>query len=143
MPITRSPFHLTILAGMGAVGAAVSFTCGMALLLSALAVYFADSQYLYGIAGHGLDVRHAVVLPHLGFAAFMVAIIKLNPLYHYINCMRCLVMYGTVPGPNTWFAWASSVLWHDGGGPGGFPQTAAQLYSVSVRSSPYAHHSGG
>ena len=35
---------------------------------------------------------------------FMVAIVKLNPLYHYINCMRCLVMYGTVPGPNTWFA---------------------------------------
>ena len=35
---------------------------------------------------------------------FMVPVIKLNPLYHYINCMRCLVMYGTVPGPNTWFA---------------------------------------
>ena len=35
---------------------------------------------------------------------FMVVVVKLNPLYHYINCMRCLVMYGTVPGPNTWFA---------------------------------------
>ena len=29
----------------------------------------------------------------------MVAIVKLNPLYHYINCMRCLVMYGTGARP--------------------------------------------
>ena len=38
----------------------------------------------------------------------MIPVIKLNPLYHYINCMRCLVMYGTVPGINTWFACIAS-----------------------------------
>ena len=31
-------------------------------------------------------------------------------LYHYINCMRCLVMYGTVPGPNTWIACIGSAV---------------------------------
>ena len=41
---------------------------------------------------------------------FMVPVIKLNPLYHYINCMRCLVMYGTVPGPNTWIACIGSAV---------------------------------
>ncbi len=58
---------------------------------------------------------------------FMVPVIKLNPLYHYINCMRCLVMYGTVPGPNTWFACIGSAVGMMVRGPCGLPQTAAQL----------------
>ena len=62
MLITRSPFHLTILLVWAPLVLLFLFTCGIALLLSALAVYFRDLQYL--------DVRHAVVLPHLGLAAF-------------------------------------------------------------------------
>ena len=49
MLITRSPFHLTILLVWAPLVLLFLFTCGMALLLSALAVYFRDLQYLYGI----------------------------------------------------------------------------------------------
>ena len=80
------------------------FTCGMALLLSALAVYFRDLQYLYGILTMAWMYATPLFYPISALPPFMVPVIKLNPLYHYINCMRCLVMYGTVPGPNTWFA---------------------------------------
>lgn len=31
-------------------------------------------------------------------------LLKLNPLYHYINLFRNLMMYGNIPGPNTWIA---------------------------------------
>ena len=31
-------------------------------------------------------------------------LMKLNPLYHYINLFRNLMMYGNIPGPNTWIA---------------------------------------
>ena len=68
MLITRSPFHLTIL--LGAVGAAVSVhlrygaaAVGAGGLLPRPAI---PVRHRY----HGLDVRHTVVLPHLGFAAF-------------------------------------------------------------------------
>ena len=35
---------------------------------------------------------------------------KFNPMYHYINFFRNLVMYGNIPGPNTWFACICSSL---------------------------------
>ena len=104
MLITRSPFHLTILLVWAPLVLLFLFTCGMALLLSALAVYFRDLQYLYGIVTMAWMYATPLFYPISALPPFMVAIVKLNPLYHYINCMRCLVMYGTVPGPNTWIA---------------------------------------
>ena len=86
------------------------FTCGIALLLSALAVYFRDLQYLYGILTMAWMYATPLFYPLSALPPFMVPIIKLNPLYHYINCMRCLVMYGTLPGPNTWIACIGSAV---------------------------------
>ena len=86
------------------------FTCGMALLLSALAVYFRDLQYLYSILTMAWMYATPLFYPLSALPPFMVPVIKLNPLYHYINCMRCLVMYGTVPGPNTWIACIGSAV---------------------------------
>ena len=104
MLITRSPFHLTILLVWAPLVLLFLFTCGMALLLSALAVYFRDLQDLYGIVTMAWMYATPLFYPISALPPFMVAIVKLNPLYHYINCMRCLVMYGTVPGLNTWCA---------------------------------------
>lgn len=89
---------------MGALVLLFLFCCGMALLLSALAVYFRDLQYLYGIVTMAWMYATPLFYPLSQLPGFMQQIVKLNPLYHYINCLRCLVMYGFVPGPNTWFA---------------------------------------
>ena len=99
MLITRSPLLLLL-----------AFCCGMAVLLSALAVYFRDLQYLYGILTMAWMYATPLFYPISALPPFMVPVIKLNPLYHYINCMRCLVMYGTVPGPNTWIACIGSAV---------------------------------
>ena len=66
--------------------------------------YFRDLQYLYGIVTMAWMYATPLFYPISALPPFLIPIIKLNPLYHYINCMRCLVMYGTVPGPNTWIA---------------------------------------
>ena len=100
----NSPFHLTIMLVWAPLVLLFLFTCGMALLLYALAVYFRDLQYLYGIVTMAWMYATPLFYPISALPPFMVVVVKLNPLYHYINCMRCLVMYGTVPGPNTWFA---------------------------------------
>ena len=80
------------------------------MLLSALAVYFRDLQYLYGILTMAWMYATPLFYPLSALPPFMVPVIKLNPLYHYINCMRCLVMYGTLPGPNTWIACIGSAV---------------------------------
>ena len=110
MVITRSPFYWTILLVWVPLLLLLVFCAGMAVLLSALAVYFRDLQYLYGILTMAWMYATPLFYPISALPPFMVPVIKLNPLYHYINCMRCLVMYGTVPGPNTWFACIGSAL---------------------------------
>ena len=104
MLITRSPFYWTILLVWVPLLLLLVFCCGMAVLLSALAVYFRDLQYLYGIVTMAWMYATPLFYPLSALPPFMIPLIKLNPLYHYINCMRCLVVYGTVPGPNTWIA---------------------------------------
>ena len=108
--ITRSPFYWTILLVWVPLLLLLAFCCGMAVLLSALAVYFRDLQYLYGILTMAWMYATPLFYPISALPPFMVPVIKLNPLYHYINCMRCLVMYGTVPGPNTWIACIGSAV---------------------------------
>ena len=110
MLITRSPFYWTILLVWAPLLLLLAFCCGMAVLLSALAVYFRDLQYLYGILTMAWMYATPLFYPLSALPPFMVPVIKLNPLYHYINCMRCLVMYGTVPGPNTWIACIGSAV---------------------------------
>ena len=110
MLITRSPFYWTILLVWAPLLLLLAFCCGMAVLLSALAVYFRDLQYLYGILTMAWMYATPLFYPISALPPFMVPVIKLNPLYHYINCMRCLVMYGTVPGPNTWIACIGSAV---------------------------------
>ena len=104
MLITRSAFYPTLLLVWAPLVLLFVFCCGMALLLSALAVYFRDLQYLYGILTMAWMYATPLFYPLSALPGFMQAVVKLNPLYHYINCLRCLVMYGFVPGPNTWFA---------------------------------------
>ena len=110
MLITRSPFHLTILLIWVPLGLLFLFCCGLTLLLSALAVYFRDLQYLYSIVTMAWMYATPLFYPISMLPGFMVTIVKLNPLYHYVNFMRCLVMYGTVPGPNTWLACGAAAL---------------------------------
>ena len=104
MLITRSPFHLTILLVWAPLVLLFLFTCGMALLLSALAVYFRDLQYLYGIVTMAWMYATPLFYPITALPETLQKLLKLNPLYHYINLFRNLMMYGNIPGPNTWIA---------------------------------------
>ena len=84
------------------------FCCGIAMLLSALTVYFRDHAAPVQHPDAGLDVRHPIFYPLEPLPPFAQNLMKINPMYHYINMFRNLVMYGNIPGPNTWFACAAS-----------------------------------
>ena len=80
------------------------------MLLSALTVYFRDMQHLYSVLVMGWMYATPLFYPVEALPEFILPLIKLNPLYHYINLFRNLVMYGNIPGPNTWFACIASAL---------------------------------
>ena len=104
MLITRSPIYPTLLLVWAPLVLLFLFCCGMALLLSALAVYFRDLQYLYGIVTMAWMYATPLFYPITALPETLQKLMKLNPLYHYINLFRNLMMYGNIPGPNTWIA---------------------------------------
>lgn len=110
MLITGATFYPTVLLSVLPLLLLFVFSCGMAMLLSALAVYFRDIQYLYGVLTMAWMYATPLFYPISALPPMFIPIIKLNPLYHYINCMRNLVMYGVIPGVNTWFACIASAV---------------------------------
>lgn len=86
------------------------FSCGMGMILSALAVYFRDITHLYGVLILAWTYATPIFYPLEAVSPSIQTVIKLNPMYHYINFFRNLVIYNNVPGPNTWFACIASSL---------------------------------
>ena len=80
------------------------FVTMLGLLLSALAVYFRDMMHLYSILTMGWMYATPLFYPITALPETLQKLMKLNPLYHYINLFRNLMMYGNIPGPNTWIA---------------------------------------
>lgn len=110
MVFTRSPIYWTILLCWVPLVFELIFCCGIALLLSALTVYFRDMQYLFSILTLAWMYATPIFYPLEQLPGFMQTFMKFNPMYHYINLFRNLVMYGNIPGPNTWFACIASAF---------------------------------
>lgn len=76
------------------------FAIGVSMFISALAVFFRDMFYIYGViltawtyvtpVMYSLKILDSVRYP------WLVPLLKLNPLYHYITYARDII-FGTVP----------------------------------------------
>ncbi len=86
------------------------FCCSMGMILSALSVYFRDITHLYGVFTLAMMYATPIFYPLDAVSAQIQAIIKLNPMYHFINLFRNLVIYAHIPGPNAWFGCIASSL---------------------------------
>lgn len=84
------------------------FCCGMSLILSALSVHFRDITHLYGVFTMALTYATPIFYPFESVAPYIQDIIRLNPMYHFINVFRNLVIYANIPGPNAWFGCIAS-----------------------------------
>ena len=108
MLFTGSPLHGTILLFWVPLVFELMFCCGIALLLSALTVYFRDMQHLFSVLTLGWMYATPIFYPLEQLPANVQFLMKFNPMYHFINMFRNLVMYGNIPGPNTWIACVAS-----------------------------------
>ncbi len=75
------------------------FVCGVSLFLSAANVYFRDIEHLYGVLLTMWMYLTPIIYPMeiLEGHALVSKIVELNPLTHYVQYFRDVIMYSTVP----------------------------------------------
>lgn len=75
------------------------FTLGMGLTLSAVSVFLRDMFYIYGIIMtiwmYLTPIMYDIKMISDEFQIYF----KLNPLYHYINFARRIILYNEIPTP--------------------------------------------
>lgn len=76
------------------------FVVGASLFLSAATVYFRDVQHLYGIFLTALMYLTPIIYPLslLEGQGWVSKIVHINPITHYVEYFRGLVMYNYIPG---------------------------------------------
>ena len=78
------------------------FTLGMGFILSAVSVFLRDMFYIYGIVLMMWTYLTPVMYDIKMISENLQPFLKLNPMYHYINFVREIALYGRIPQPFTW-----------------------------------------
>ena len=84
--------------------ALILFSCGIGLILSAMMVYFRDTQFLYGVIIVLWMYLTPLFYPVDIIPDNLMGIYSLNPMYQYVTFFRTLVLDGTLP-TLAQFAW--------------------------------------
>jgi ABC-2 type transport system permease protein len=86
------------------------FTLGVALFLSALAVFFVDVVDLYQTLLQALFFLTAIMYPVSILPPAYAGAIHFNPLYNLVELFRAPIYLGQLPGPNTLLAAAVAAV---------------------------------
>lgn len=78
------------------------FTLGVSLILSTIAVFLRDMFYIYGIIIMIWTYLTPIMYDIAIISPGLQPLLKLNPLYHYINFARRIVLYHEMPSAFTW-----------------------------------------
>ncbi|WP_392887950.1 ABC transporter permease [Eubacterium limosum] len=73
------------------------FSIGLGLILATLNVFFRDVGHLYSVWITAWMYLTPIIYPIEILPEFVKNILVYNPLYHYVNYFRDVVLYGTVP----------------------------------------------
>lgn len=75
----------------------VLFCTGLGMLLSALAVFFRDILHLWSVIITAWTYLTPLFYPVDILAPWMFQIMQFNPMYHYVNYFRDILLYGNFP----------------------------------------------
>ena len=98
MIVTRTPFHATLLLMPIPIFYTFLFSVGLGTMLAALTVYFRDIAHFYGVFILAWTYFTPIFYPVDILPDFALRLMQFNPMFHYVNFMRELVIYGTFPG---------------------------------------------
>jgi len=76
---------------------ALIFSFGLSLVLATLNVFFRDTGHLYGVFVTAWMYLTPIIYPVEILPAWMLNIVKLNPMYYYVDYFRQVMIYGAVP----------------------------------------------
>ena len=86
------------------------FTLGVGFILSAISVFLADMFYIYGIIIMLWTYLTPIMYDIKVISESLQPWLKLNPMYHYINFLREIILYNRIPQPFTWIVCLASSL---------------------------------
>lgn len=73
------------------------FSTGLGLLLAAITVFFRDMAHFYGVFVMAWTYFTPIFYPETILSDTAMKVMQFNPMYHYVNYMRDLILYGTFP----------------------------------------------
>ncbi|HCC00618.1 MAG TPA: ABC transporter, partial [Ruminococcaceae bacterium] len=102
--ILFSPIHVTWLHVFLPLDMAylLIFAIGLSLVLSAITVFFRDMFYIYGVLLTAWMYLTPIMYPiqviqNSRYNWFMMPLMKINPMYYYVNYAREIIMNGNLP----------------------------------------------
>ena len=110
MVFTRTGFHASALLFPLPLICLYLFTCGIGMILSALAVQFRDVTHLYSVLMMAWMYATPIFYPISAVPDWVQTIIHLNPLYMYIDVFRQLLLYGAIPSAGAWLGCFATAL---------------------------------
>lgn len=72
------------------------FAAGVGLILASLTVFFRDIMHLYGVLLQAWMYLTPIIYPITALSENLQSLMNYNPLYHYIDLFRRMVMYGNI-----------------------------------------------
>lgn len=76
----------------------VLFSAGLGMALSALSVFFRDVCHLWGVIITAWTYATPLFYPVEILPEWALPLMQYNPMFHYVNYFRDLILSGTVPG---------------------------------------------
>ncbi|WP_034484025.1 ABC transporter permease [Butyrivibrio fibrisolvens] len=98
----RVPFYWTDLLFWLPLLLELIFCMGLGMILASFLVYFRDIEHLYSVLLFVWMYMTPIFYSLDGMPSYVVRVVKLNPLYHYITCFRELMIMGTLPAASEW-----------------------------------------
>jgi ABC-type polysaccharide/polyol phosphate export permease len=97
MLVTGSPIYPTILLAPLPILYIFIFSLGIGFILATAIVYFRDMSYVYGVFITAIPYITPRFYPIKIIPNHFRWLISINPLYHFVECYRTVVIYGGVP----------------------------------------------
>jgi len=73
------------------------FNFGFGLILATMNTFFRDVGYLYNVFVTLWMYLTPIIYPITALPGWMQSIVRVNPLYHYVEYFRAVTLYGTLP----------------------------------------------
>ncbi len=96
--ITRVPFHVSSLLIFIPIFYCMIFTMGLSALLATLTVFFRDISHIYTVFTLLWMYATPIFYPKSLLEDAFPWVLHFNPMFHYIQYFRSLVLDGVVPG---------------------------------------------